>query len=83
MSSAALVEPAVETAKTTAGSPEPALSLTGEVTAQAESDLAGKTDPHPLVPVFILGGVAFLGTLAFVGAILMWLTLRNSGVMAP
>ena len=40
-------------------------------------------DPHPLVPVFILGGVAFLGTLAFVGAILMWLTLRNSGVMAP
>ncbi len=40
-------------------------------------------DPHPLVPVFVAGAVAFALALTFIGSILAWLALRHSGVMAP
>jgi hypothetical protein len=83
MSSAALIEPAVENPRTAIVSPQPALSLTEESPAQVMTGSTAKGDPHPLVPVFIIGGLAFMGTLAFIGVILMWLALRNSGVMAP
>jgi hypothetical protein len=83
MSSAALVEPAVESLNTITESPKPALSLAEEIPAQAGTAAASKADPHPLVPVFIIGGLAFMGTIAFVGTILMCLALRHSGVMAP
>jgi len=40
------------------------------------------TDPHPLLPVFVAGVVALIFACAFVGCIVVWLMLRNSGVMA-
>ena len=40
-------------------------------------------DPHPLIPVFVAGAVSLVLSLAFIGSIVAWLTLRNSGVMAP
>jgi hypothetical protein len=82
MSSAALVEPAIESRQTATGS-QPALSLTEEVPAQARTEPTVKADLHPLVPVFIIGGLAAMGSLFFMGTILMWLALRHSGVMAP
>jgi hypothetical protein len=83
MSTGALVEPVVEESKTAVVSPTPAFSLTEEIPAQAVTGSDANGDPHPLVPVFILGALAFMGTVVFVGAILMWLALRNSGVLAP
>ena len=38
-------------------------------------------DPHPLLPVFIAGAIAFVLSGAFVGSIVAWLLLRYSGVM--
>ena len=45
-------------------------------------ETAEKRDPHPLVPVFVIGGIALLCAVAFVGSILVWLMLGHSGVMA-
>jgi hypothetical protein len=39
-------------------------------------------DPHPLLPVFFFGVFALLLAGTFVGAIVVWLFLHNSGVMA-
>jgi hypothetical protein len=81
MSSVALVEQAADNPQTATWSPAP--SLAEEEPAQARTEEIAGDDPHPLVPVFIIGALAFLGTLAFVGGIIMWLALRHSGVMAP
>lgn len=83
MSTGALVKPVVEEPKTASVSPTPAFSLTEEIPAQAVTRSDANGDPHPLVPVFIIGALAFIGTVAFVGAILLWLALRSSGVMSP
>jgi hypothetical protein len=40
-------------------------------------------DPHPLIPVFVAGVVSLILSLTFIGSILAWLALRQSGVMAP
>ncbi len=40
-------------------------------------------DPHPLFPVFVAGAVSLALALTFIGAIVAWLALRHSGVMAP
>jgi hypothetical protein len=40
-------------------------------------------DPHPLLPVFVALVISLLCAGTFVGAILLWLALRHSGVMAP
>ncbi len=40
-------------------------------------------DPHPLIPVFVAGGVSLILSLTFIGSVLAWLALRHSGVMAP
>ena len=40
-------------------------------------------DPHPLIPVFVAGAVSLVLALTFIGSILAWLALRQSGVMAP
>jgi len=40
-------------------------------------------DPHPLLTVLVAMGIAFVGAAAFVGSIILWLSLRHSGVMAP
>jgi hypothetical protein len=39
-------------------------------------------DRHPLLPVFVAGGIAMAGALLFVGCIVMWLALRHSGMNA-
>ena len=40
-------------------------------------------ETHPLALVLIAAFVAFNLSVAAVGSILLWLSLRNSGVMAP
>jgi hypothetical protein len=42
-----------------------------------------KTDEHGLVPVFIFGIIAFALSTLMIGSILIMLSLRHSGVMAP
>ncbi len=79
--STALVEPIVESPKTAAEGPKLAPKL--EVIAAQVREEPRKGDPHPLVPVFVIGGIALIGALAFVGSIIMLLVLRHSGVMAP
>lgn len=41
------------------------------------------SDPHPLLPVFVSGIIALHLAVGFVGAIVVWLLVRHSGVMAP
>jgi hypothetical protein len=40
------------------------------------------SDPHPLLPVFIAGAISLALAAMFVGSILVWLALHNSGVLA-
>ena len=40
-------------------------------------------DRYPLVPVFIAGAISLVLTGMFIGSILVWLSLRHTGVMAP
>ena len=44
---------------------------------------AEQWDPHPLLPVFVAGAISLMLSTMFIGAILVWLSLRHSGVMAP
>jgi hypothetical protein len=39
-------------------------------------------DPHPLLPVFVAGGISLILAGAFIGSILVWLAVRYSGIMA-
>jgi hypothetical protein len=39
-------------------------------------------DPHPLLPVFIAIAISLVLSAMFIGSILVWLSLRHSGVMA-
>jgi hypothetical protein len=82
--SAALVESLAESAKTAVKSRQPAYSGTAvQLRVSSETAQSEAADPHPLVPVFLIGSMALIGALAFVGSILIWLALRNSGVLAP
>jgi|GEM_PF-5707909 hypothetical protein len=40
-------------------------------------------DDHPLVPVFVIGGISLALAVAAVGSIVFWLAIRYSGVLAP
>ncbi|HXA86851.1 MAG TPA: hypothetical protein VNZ47_17330 [Candidatus Dormibacteraeota bacterium] len=40
-------------------------------------------DPHPLLPVFVAIAISLVLSAMFIGSILVWLSLRHSGVMAP
>lgn len=40
-------------------------------------------DPHPLLPVFVAAAISLVLAGMFVGAILVGLALRHSGIMAP
>lgn len=77
--SAALVErvaevPVTETPKTLSLVPEP---------SEAKLEQEKSNDPHPLVPMFIMGAISVAGALAFIGMILAWLALRPTGLNAP
>ncbi len=40
-------------------------------------------EPHPMVLILAATVIGLIGTAAVIGAILTWLALRLSGVMAP
>ena len=40
-------------------------------------------DDRPLVPVFVIGAISLILSLAIVGSIVFWLAIRYSGVLAP
>jgi hypothetical protein len=71
--SAALAEPIVQSPKTLTLVSPPIETASGEI----------RVDQHPLLPVFVAGGIALTGALLFVGSILMWLALRHTGINAP
>jgi hypothetical protein len=54
-------------------------SFAGPAAAASKKEFA---DPHPLLPVFIAGAIAFALSVGFVGSIVAGLLLRNSGIMA-
>ena len=56
--------------------PNRGLTLVAPVQAQPE-------DPSPFVSILVIGIVAVIGAVTFVGTIASCLVLRNSGVMAP
>ena len=79
---AALVERVIESPKIEGRKPiMPVLVISDRVPPGGEEKPF--IDAHPLVPVFVIGGIALIGALAFVSSIVMWLALRYSGVMAP
>jgi hypothetical protein len=53
------------------------------VEAKPAENEQGILDRHPLVPIFIAGVIAFAVSSAMIGSIVLWLSLRHSGVMAP
>ena len=53
------------------------------VRAEPAKNGHGFLDPHPLVPVFTAGIIALALSSAMIGSILLWLSLRHSGVIAP
>jgi hypothetical protein len=57
----------------------PQLVLTRE-TALAPVEAIERVDPHPLAAAVIIGGIAATGAIIFVGSILMWMSVRNTGV---
>jgi len=77
--STVVLEPIVE--KTVSSQPASVDFVAG--TQATESQREELADPHPLLPVFVAGVVALIFACAFVGSIVAWLMLRNSGVMAP
>lgn len=48
-----------------------------------QPEAALESDPHPLLTVVVAMTIAAVGSLAFVGSIVLCLALRHSGVMAP
>jgi hypothetical protein len=60
----------------------PGLSQTIASSSEPEGASNKAVDKYPLVPVFIAGVIALTLSAAFVGSILAWIALRNSGVMA-
>ncbi|MGZ4829947.1 MAG: hypothetical protein ACXV8X_14760 [Candidatus Angelobacter sp.] len=58
------------------GKLEPVLVRPAPQTVETE-----QWDPHPLLPVFVAGAIALMLSAMFIGSILVWLSLRNSGVM--
>jgi hypothetical protein len=71
--SAALVERVDEAQK------GPTLIVTEPKTATAKT----VADPHPLLPVFVLGAIALIGAFALVGTIMALLALRGTGLTSP
>ena len=71
--SSAVLEPVVE-------QPKP-LTIVAPSIPAAEAEKA-ITD-HPLVPVVVAMVLAAIGAVAFVGSIVFWLAVRNSGAVAP
>jgi hypothetical protein len=50
---------------------------------QPEPDFLTVADRHPLLVVGIAAFVALSAAVGMIGSIVLWLSLRHSGVMAP
>jgi hypothetical protein len=79
---AVLVEPVVESPKIIIEIPKTSSSA-APAKVRPERVEPEAADPHPLAPVFLIGGMALIGALALVASIMIWLALRYSGVLAP
>ncbi len=75
--STALVEPVIE--RPIVDRPETLRLVAVGPLVTPEEEFA---DPHPLLPVFVIGALAFMLAAAAIGSIVASLLLRNSGVMA-
>ena len=53
------------------------------IEAKPAENQQGFLDRHPLVPVLLAGVIALALSSAMIGSIVLWLSLRHSGVMAP
>ena len=53
------------------------------VRAKPAENQQGFLDRHPLVPVLLAGVIALALSSAMIGSIVLWLSLRHSGVMVP
>ena len=73
MSSAAVMEPVEKEER------KPLVLVPQPEAAQTWRDW----EPHPMVLVFAATVIALIGTATAIGAVLTWLALRHSGVMAP
>jgi hypothetical protein len=74
--STAVLEPIVE-------QPIAAQQPVSAVVAPAEAAEPQWSDPHPLLPVFIAGAISMVLSIGSIGAFMVWLAVRHSGVMAP
>lgn len=54
-----------------------------QVSPEPDTSAGEISDPHPLLPVFIAGAISLMLAGMFIGSILVWLSLRHSGVMVP
>ena len=72
--STAVLEPIVE---------QPVQQPTAAAVPAAEAAEPQWSDPHPLLPVFIAGAISMVLSVGSIGAFLVWLAVRHSGVMAP
>jgi hypothetical protein len=65
------------------GEPASASPMIKVVPVAAELEEITFFDDHPLAPVFVIGAISVAGSLITVGAIVFWLAIRYSGVLAP
>ncbi|HZD93641.1 MAG TPA: hypothetical protein VE133_05260 [Candidatus Sulfotelmatobacter sp.] len=66
-----------ETLELVAAAPAP------QVLEAPKASRAAFSDPHPLLPVFVAGAISLVLTGTFIGAVLIWLATRHSGILAP
>ena len=75
MSSAATIEVIEE--------PKKAAVLTVPAKSQPEPASPDVVDRYPMLAVGVAAVIALSGALAMIGSIVLWLSLRHSGIMAP
>ena len=79
--STAVSEPCIEWNRAQQNHIQRPVQLELVTAAQAQLRPEAFADPHPLLPVFFAGAFALLLAGTLVGSIVVWLLLRNSGVM--
>jgi hypothetical protein len=57
--------------------------VTDSAPVAPESEEKKFSDPRPLLPVIVAGIISLHLAVGFVGAIVVWLLVRHSGIMAP
>jgi len=77
--STAVLEPIVEQPVAA----QPAQQPASAAVPAAEAAEPQWSDPHPLLPVFIAGAISLVLSIGSMGAFVIWLAVRHSGVMAP